>query len=153
MRQTLQILFIVLFFAGCAYHRNFAKVDFDGTFRVTSISGAPYTRVTTGSILQVGDLINISQTESQVIVAHPTGQKILDLQKKSTHMRGNALIYKPPGAGPSLFLGPSVSKQYDRLTLHDDQLTIESKDFESGLMFGFIPWKEGGSTTVILRKE
>jgi hypothetical protein len=32
-------------------------------------------------------------------------------------------------------------------------LTIESKDFESGLMFGVIPWKEGGTTTVTLQKE
>lgn len=152
MRPTLPILLIVLLCAGCAYHRNFAKVDFNGTYRVTSVSGGPYTRLTTGSTLQVGDLVGIAQTESQLVVTHPTGQKILDLRKKSTHMRGNALIYKPSG-GAFMVIGPGISKQYDRLTLQDNQLTIQSNDFESGLMFGFIPWKEGGTATVTLQKE
>jgi hypothetical protein len=101
--------------------------------------------------LREGSIVTIKQTQSLLIFSDETTSRTLDLRSDEVYMKGNSIIYKP-SQGAYIILGPAISQQYDRITAKDDGLTVKSRSFEGGIMFFLIPWKEGGTTTVKLRR-
>ena len=151
MRKILTISSLAFIFVGCATHRDFTRIDLNGTYRVTDVSGEPRSRLVSDDALHPGATITIQQTDADLTFTDGIKRTLLDLDKDELFMKGKSLIYKPYGGAP-IVLGPAMSKQYDRVTRRGDELTLESKNFECGLLFFLIPWKEGGTAIVRLEK-